>query len=56
MTEIKNYFNFLWKTHGEASKVITQSLKKLDILTTIPCDTFTWHQDCHIWPVINETG
>ena len=35
------YF-FLWKTHVEASKVITNSQKTLVFVTPIPFETFPW--------------
>ena len=39
------YF-FLWKTRVEASKVITNSLKTLNFVTTITFDTFPWNVLC----------
>ena len=41
MTKKKQKLVFLWKTRVEASKVITNSLKRLDFVTTMPFNTFS---------------
>ena len=44
VTKIKINWPFLWKTRVEASKVITNSIKTLDFVTSIPFDTFPWQK------------
>ena len=48
MTKLKIHLLSVWKTRVEASKVITNSLKKLDFVTPIPFDTFPWNVLCNL--------